>query len=527
MQQSTNYRFDRLQGRQLTSAHLSRSTNFSPLSQPRLSRRSTAPQQPGIELSPFSDSGAIGDSKTTFTTVTLMGQTTANVAVRLKGTGQVTTADAKGKFLFSNVALEPGKNEFTVVATADGQRNTFTTTIRRVAVDRVSSVVEWNANALRAILTAGTPPPAAACNLATLHAAMYDAVNSIADRYQSYRINLDAPAGASSEAAAVAAAYEVLSKLYPTQASTFDAAFTASLAKIPDGQSETDGVAIGRAIATAMLEWRKTDGANKTVTYTPLSEPGYWQPTAPDFRPAALPHWGNVAPFTMTSGSQFRSESPPPITSKQCAEELQQVKILGRRNSRRRTTDQTEIANFWADGADTFTPPGHWNQITERIAAQQNGSLLKDARTFALLNLALADAGIAAWDTKYTYNSWRPIDAIRSADRDGNPLTKAAPGWNPLISTPNHPDYVSGHSTFSGAADGILSSLFGDRYTFTSGSIGLPGVSRTFNSFRQAANEAGISRIYGGIHAASANKAGKAMGRALADYILQNFLAPI
>ncbi|NJL22515.1 MAG: vanadium-dependent haloperoxidase [Leptolyngbyaceae cyanobacterium SM1_3_5] len=151
----------------------------------------------------------------------------------------------------------------------------------------------------------------------------------------------------------------------------------------------------------------------------------------------------------------------------------------------------------------------------------------KDARTFALLNLGLADAGIAAWDAKYTYNSWRPIDALHLADTDGNPRTKAAPGWNPLISTPNHPDYVSGHSTFSGAASQILTSLFGDRFGFSSGSIGLPGVTRTFNSFRQAANEAGISRIYGGIHTESSNRAGKATGRALADYIVANFLTPI
>ncbi|MBD2090548.1 vanadium-dependent haloperoxidase [Microcoleus sp. FACHB-1515] len=483
---------------------------------------------PGVTLSAFSDSGVLGDNKTTFSTVSLVGQTSANAIVRLKGTGRSTVADDKGRFLFSNVALAAGGNEFKVVAIdAEKQRSVSTTSIRRVAADRVSAIVEWNANALRAIVTGATPPPAAARSLAIVHTAMFDAVNSIVDRYKAYRVNLDAPAGASAEAAAVTAAYETLIKLFPTQKATFDAAYQNSLAKIPDGQSETDGIAIGRSVAATILESRKMDGATTAVSYTPSTTPGLWRPSAPEFKPAALPQWKNVTPFTMTSGSQFRPAAPPPLTSKICAEELEQVRILGRLNSRRRTAEQTEIALYWADGGGTYTPPGHWNQIVEQIAAEGNGALIKDARTFALLNLGLADAGIAAWDAKYTYNSWRPIDALRLADTDGNPRTQAAPGWNPLISTPNHPDYISGHSTFSGAASQILTSLFGDRYTFTSGSIGLPGVTRTFNSFRQAANEAGISRIYGGIHTESANRAGKATGRALADYIVANFLTPL
>jgi hypothetical protein len=492
--------------------------------------RSTAPSQPslpGVCLSANSDSGAIGDAKTSFAVVTLVGQTSANATVVLRGTGLTTTADAKGKFLFANLPLTLGDNELTVVAKDAAESSSSTTTIQRVEADNVTPVVEWNANALKAILTAGTPPPAAARNLAIVHVAMYDAANSIVDQYQPYRINLNAPADASVNAAAVGAAYRVLSKLYPNQKTTFDAALTASLAKIPDGRSEAEGLTVGQTVADSILAERSTDGAGKTVAYIPSTAPGMWRPSSPDFKPAALPQWGKVTPFAMTTGSQFRPGPPPKITSKQCAEELNQVLALGRRNSRVRTADQTEIAIFWADGADTFTPPGHWNQIAEQIAAEQQNTTLKDARLFALMNIALADAGIAAWDCKYTYNSWRPIDAIHLAGSDGNRGTKAAPQWNPLISTPNHPDYVSGHSTFSGAASEVLTSLFGDRFSFSTASIGLPGVSRSYNSFRQAANEAGISRIYGGIHTQAANIAGKVAGRKIAGYVVKNLMTPV
>ncbi|NJL22514.1 MAG: hypothetical protein HC895_19575 [Leptolyngbyaceae cyanobacterium SM1_3_5] len=342
------------------------------------SSHSAAPKLPGITLSAFSDSGALGDNKTTFATVNLIGQTSANAIVRLKGTGRSTVADDKGKFLFSDIALTAGKNEFNVVAIDETkQRSLSTTTIRRVAADRVSAIVEWNSTALRAIFTGSTPPPVAARNLAIVHTAMFDAVNSIVDRYKAYQVNLDAPAGASAEAAAVTAAYETLIKLFPTQKATFDAAYQTSLAKIPDGQSETDGIAIGRSVAASILESRKTDGATTPVSYTSSTTPGGWRPSAPDLKPAALPHWGKVTPFTMTSGSQFRPAAPPMITSKKCAEELEQVRVLGRLNSRRRTADQTEIALYWSDGGGTFTPPGHWNQIVGQIAAEGNGTLLK------------------------------------------------------------------------------------------------------------------------------------------------------
>jgi membrane-associated phospholipid phosphatase len=204
--------------------------------------------------------------------------------------------------------------------------------------------------------------------------------------------------------------------------------------------------------------------------------------------------------------------SRPPPSDDNAA--VSQVESLGDVDSTTRTPDQTQIALFWSDGAGTDTPPGHWNAIAEQVALQKKDSVVQDARLFAQLDIALADAAIAAWDAKYAYNYWRPITVIQQTD----------PTWKPLITTPNFPSYVSGHSTFSGAAEVVLSSFFGQNVTFSATSDGLPGVTRTFTSFAQAADEAGMSRIYGGIHYSFDNTAGLAMGRALGQYVVDNVL---
>lgn len=210
---------------------------------------------------------------------------------------------------------------------------------------------------------------------------------------------------------------------------------------------------------------------------------------------------------------------------------------LGGLSSLQRTADQTDIALFWADGGGTATPPGHWNQIVADLILEQGGTLVDRARAFALLNLALADAGIASWDAKYTYELWRPIDAIRDGNLDPNAATAADPAWAPLLRTPPFPTYTSGHSTFSGAADAVLTHLFGDHVTFTSRSDSHSGFTqrplaasqvrtRSFASFSQAAEEAGRSRIYGGIHFEFDNEAGLASGRALGQFVVDNIGLP-
>ncbi|MBV5344317.1 MAG: phosphatase PAP2 family protein, partial [Rhodoferax sp.] len=192
-------------------------------------------------------------------------------------------------------------------------------------------------------------------------------------------------------------------------------------------------------------------------------------------------------------------------------------------NSTTRTADQTEQALFWADGGGSYTPPGHWTQIAAQVAAEKGNSLSANARLMAQLNIALADAAIACWDTKYHYTLWRPVTAIQNADVDGNAATAQESGWTPLLITPPHPSFVSGHSTFSAAATGILAATFGDNTSFSTTSATLPGVTRSFTSFSQAANEAGISRIYGGIHFEFDNQAGKVIGEQVAAAVLSRF----
>lgn len=488
----------------------------------------TAPQTPGFMLDSLFDSAPIGDSQTTFTNVKLIGQTETNATVTLQQTGTSITADAAGKFTFTDVPLILGDNSLTVNAKdAAGNTSTFTTIIKRVDQDNSDVVLDWNATLLNAVYEDKTAPPIASRNMAIAQTAVFDAINSITKTYKNYHFTGTVPTIVSAEAAAASAAYTVLVNLYPNQKTFFDTALTASLAKITDGEAETTGVTFGQTVANDILTLRSTDGSNTTVNYTPGTNPGDWQPTPPANASALLPQWGQVTPFALTSGSQFRPAGEPALTSDQYTADFNQVKDLGSINSTTRTADQTQIAQFWADGAGTFTPPGHWNQIAQNVAANKGNSLLDNARLFALLDISLADAGIAAWDTKYTENSWRPITAIQKADTDGNPNTTADTNWKPLITTPPFPSYISGHSTFSGAAATVLTTILGDNVGFNVNSLGTPGVDRTFTNFNAAANEAGISRIYGGIHFNADNVDGLATGKSVGNYVLQNLLAPI
>jgi len=230
----------------------------------------------------------------------------------------------------------------------------------------------------------------------------------------------------------------------------------------------------------------------------------------------------------MTSGDQFRQHNPPPLTSAAYAKDFNEVKSLGAANSNARTPDQTEIAKFWSDGAGTVTPPGHWNTIAQTVAQTKHTNLTENARLFALLDLSLADAGIAAWDMKRAFDFWRPITAIRNADKDGNAATAAAPAWEPLLTTPSFPSFVSGHSTFSGAGAAVLAEFFGtDDIAFSSTSDGLPNVTRYYDSFSEAALEAGISRIYGGIHFELDDGSGLYAGDEIGRNVFVNFLSPV
>lgn len=378
-------------------------------------------------------------------------------------------------------------------------------------------VLEWNSVLLRAIAQDKTAPPVAARGMAIMNVAIHDAINSVLRFSKAYRVDtVKAPVWASADGAVAGAAYQTLISLFPSQRGFLDASLGAALAKVPDGASEQAGFEVGVAVANQILAWRSTDGSATSVSYTPPTGYGQWQPTAPNFAPGLLPQWPNVTPFALSSGSQLRPGGPPSATSAQYAAELGEVQSLGRSNSTARTADQTEIAYFWADGAGSYTPPGHWVEIAAQVARTKPLSIFQDTELFTSLGVALADAGIAAWDAKYHYNQWRPITAIRQ---------NSDPAWTPLLSTPPFPDYISGHSTFSGAASTVLARFFGDAYQFSTTSMGTPGVVRSFGSFSQAANEAGRSRVFGGIHVESANQDGLAVGRLIADYAVSKVLS--
>jgi hypothetical protein len=244
-------------------------------------------------------------------------------------------------------------------------------------------------------------------------------------------------------------------------------------------------------------------------------------------RPALLPLWGWVTPFALAAPDQFRPPAPPALQSSQYAEELEHVKWWGRDQGSLRNDDQTEIALFWGYGPNTATPPGHWNELAQSAARAQRVTLEQNARLFALLNMALTDAGISCWECKYLFNFWRPITAIAEAHLDGNPDTLPDADWKPLLETPPFPEYTSGHSTFSGAAATVLALFFeNDSVPFSLGSDDLPGVIRSYGSFSEAAWESGMSRIYGGIHYMSANLQGLDAGASIGEWTVTHYLRP-
>jgi len=380
-------------------------------------------------------------------------------------------------------------------------------------------VTEWNAAALDAIRAGGTAPPIASRGLAILHVSIYDAVNGIARTHEPYLVPSAVPPSASREAAASAAAHKALVNLFPASASSFDALHAAILAAVPDGPQKTAAIAWGEFVTNQILASRSNDGWDAMVLPPGGIGPGAWLPTPPAFLPCLLPQWGFVLPFAMNNSSQFRPPGPPALDSKRYAEDYDEVKELGAAVGSTRTEDQTEIALFWADGAGTETPPGHWNSIAQNISVAQGNTIEQNARLFALLNIAMADAAICAWDAKYMFDFWRPVTAIAFAEPRLN--------WMSFIVTPPFPDYVSGHSAFSGAAGTVLPLFYGSEdLPFTTGSDFLPGVYRSFSTCLDAAEEAAVSRIYGGIHFRSASEDGLQAGISIGQWTVAHCLRP-
>lgn len=433
--------------------------------------------------------------------------------------------------------------------TVSDPRGRSLTTERMVRLG--DAVASWNAALLETVrhttapssdipgLLIKPPPPLVAKYLAMVSGAMFDAINAVDQQYESYLSGVTPQSGASAIVAGATAAHRVASEVYDNAEAIalWDKTLAEIMATVPEGTAKTLGIQVGEQAAAAMIANRANDGSSATSTYSPGTTPGQWRPTAPGFSPATLPQWPDVTPFALTSGDQFRPAAPPTLDSAEYAAAVNEVKSLGENNSTTRTQDQTNIALFWADGGGTSTPPGHWNQIAIDVGLEHGQSLLQNARMMALLNYALADAGIASWDAKYAYNIWRPIDAIQQAESDGNAATIQNGNWTPLLNTPSFPSYTSGHSTFSGAAAAVLTELFGTVAFTTQADVGSTGVwppaddiaglqVRSFTSFQQAVQEAGMSRIYGGIHYSFDNTAGLSSGNSVGQLVMASLLQP-
>jgi membrane-associated phospholipid phosphatase len=386
-------------------------------------------------------------------------------------------------------------------------------------------VIDWNQILLTIVNTPGVQPAniQPTRNFAILHAAIYDAVNSIDRTHEPYLIAVRAPRDASETAAADAAAHTALVALYPSQQSALDADYASELAQVPNGLAKDRGIHVGEQVASDLVAIRANDGSNvPPPPFVAGTNPGDYRSTPPNFPTPVFTTWGQVAPFVLDTGDQFRPAPPPSLTSDAYAAAINEVQSLGSAASTTRTADQTEIGKFWNPPIQNF-----WNQIAQTVALAHHSDLPTTARLFAALNLSAADSAIAFYDAKYIYRLWRPITAIRLADTDGNPQTVADPNWLPLAgNTAADPSYPGAHSTISAAAAGVLSSFYHHGQQFSVMSTALPGVTRSFTSFIAAAQEAGLSRIFSGQHTRIDHVAGVELGHDVARFVLHNALLP-
>ncbi len=485
----------------------------------------TAPAAPVVGLAAGDDTGIQGDLRTSLGRVDLVGTAESGARIEVLGSGIAVVAGADGSFVLEDIALTGGANAIQLSIT-DAAGNT---TGAVVQVESQDPVLAWNIVTLEAIKAAGSVTAIASRVLAMQSAAILDAMAGADGEggLDPLMVALQAPPGIDGEVAAAAAAHRILTHLYPGQAATFDARLQIDVAGAETGAQRDAAVDYGRAVADAVIAIRADDGWNAVVPYVPGTDPGDWVPTPrpglnpgdPERpgQPAHLPHWGDVATWGILDGAQFRREGPPALDSADYAAAFDQVKRLGAIDSTERTAEQTEIAFYWRDQAGTYTPAGRWAQIGGEVLETLGLGPAENARIMAILNFAQADGAISAWDTKYAFNSWRPVTAIRKADTDGNDATDPVAGWTPLLTTPNHPDYVSGHSTCSMAAAYTLQLLLGE-IAFSNEGVGLPGVVRSFDNFVDAAVEASLSRVYGGIHFSFACEDGLDLGQAVAEY---------
>jgi hypothetical protein len=393
-------------------------------------------------------------------------------------------------------------------------------------------IAAWNQAAEAAVKTAGHAPPVAALDFAIVHLAIYDAVESIERRYEPYHTRVHHATGSLS-AAAGKAGHDVLVGLFPAQSATLDTEYMAFLAT--NGIDPFDpGIEVGAQVAAAMLALRSNDGRfpPNPPPFLGSDEIGQWRPTPsflpgtpPPYAPGLVPWVASVIPFTMESNSQFRVDPPPKLASKRWAEDYNEVKAVGSLTSTTRTVEQTEIGYFWADSG-----PVLWQNALRYISRNYLNEIGDSARMYALAEASLADAQIACWESKYFYNFWRPITAIDLGDQDGNAQTDVDPTWQPLINTPNFPEYPSGHASTSGAISYVLRLFFGSdvlNFQMTTSNPNAAQKTRFFTRFSQAEDEVVDARVYVGIHYRNTDRVSRAQGVRVASWVFKNHFRPV
>jgi hypothetical protein len=396
------------------------------------------------------------------------------------------------------------------------------------ATVRADAVTDWAA--IMEESTLHVPDPALPIRVAAImQLAVFEAVNTIVGHYEPYLVEpylgrVGAPAAASPDAAAIAAAHRVLVDLLPDQAESLNAKRAVSLAALPDGAPKSAGIAIGEAAATAMLAKRANDGMDTDVPYTPGTLPGQYRPTPSDFTPAFGAHLGRVTPFAIDNVARYRVAAPPALRSERYARDYEEVKRVGDIASRERPKDRADVARFYA--LDAIVPI--YFSAARQVSLAQRKTLAENARIFALLGIAIFDAMVVCFDSKYFYDYWRPVTAIRLGHTDGNRRTDADPTWTPFVFTPPFPSYPSGHASFGGAARRVLERVFGkDGLAITLASPEVPDVVLHYGSWKQITDDIDDARIYGGVHYRFDQEEAARQGRKVGRYVLRHWLRPL
>jgi hypothetical protein len=397
------------------------------------------------------------------------------------------------------------------------------------AVAKADAVLDWNLIAVNTSIANGQNPFAQARYAAIVQLAVFEAVNAITGDYQPYLGSIVAPHGASAEAAAIQAAYRVLSTYFPASASTLLSARANSLALIPDGQAKSDGIATGDAAALAMIALRANDGSSPAQFKIPgPAAPGEYQatPSCPMMNGIAvgtLFQWQNVTPFGIPSASEFLLDPPPALDSNQYAKTYNEVKEVGSAsaNSTERPQDRANVVLYYAASSPTQV----FNQAARQVSQERWRSLSENAQAFALINMALSDGAVTTFFNKYHYNFWRPETAIRAGDTDGNRKTDADPNWVPFIPAPCFPSYPSAHGTLSGAGAEVMRRLYGEAgHAITLSNPAVPTIVLYYGSFKQITDDISDARVYGGIHFRTDQDAGARLGRAVGTVVYKNNL---